>query len=110
MPSSPSPMDSITSTLHHLLNHPTILHFTWSPPLTFTSSPHFLYLTLLTYVSLTFLLSVTSSFSFSFPTSSNLSLLTFLSNFTPLKYSLDVAKWTKEWRKKTFPYSIYVST
>ncbi|KAJ0010265.1 hypothetical protein Pint_32827 [Pistacia integerrima] len=50
-------MDSITSTLHHLLNHPTILHFTWSPPLTFASSPHFLFLTLLTNLSLTFLLS-----------------------------------------------------
>ncbi|KAJ0077933.1 hypothetical protein Patl1_36881 [Pistacia atlantica] len=50
-------MDSITSTLHHLLSHPTILHFTWSPPLTFASSPHFLFLTLLTYLSLTFLLS-----------------------------------------------------
>ncbi|KAJ0088889.1 hypothetical protein Patl1_32473 [Pistacia atlantica] len=57
MPSSPSPMDSITSTFHHLLNHSTILHFTWSLPLTFASLPYFLFLTFLTYLSLTFLFS-----------------------------------------------------
>ncbi|XP_044462416.1 elongation of fatty acids protein 3-like [Mangifera indica] len=49
-------MDSITLALHHYLNHPTILHFTWSPPLTFASSPHFLISAILTYLSLTFLL------------------------------------------------------
>ncbi|KAG2705285.1 hypothetical protein I3760_05G044800 [Carya illinoinensis] len=51
-------MNPIVSTLQYwLVNHPTILHFSWTPGLTPASTPLFLFLTLLSYLSLTFLLS-----------------------------------------------------
>ncbi|KAJ7968084.1 elongation of fatty acids protein 3-like [Quillaja saponaria] len=51
-------MNPITSFLQYwLVNHPTILKFSWTPGKTLGSSPLFLSLTVLSYLSLTFILS-----------------------------------------------------
>ncbi|ONI36061.1 hypothetical protein PRUPE_1G567100 [Prunus persica] len=50
-------MNAIWSTLQYwLVNHPSILHFSWAPGQTPASTPLFLTLSLLSYLSLTFLL------------------------------------------------------
>ncbi|XP_060667358.1 elongation of fatty acids protein 3-like [Ziziphus jujuba] len=51
-------MNSILANLHYyLVNHPTILHFSWTPPQTFGSTILFLSLTIFSYLFLAFLLS-----------------------------------------------------
>ncbi|KDP38885.1 hypothetical protein JCGZ_05042 [Jatropha curcas] len=54
-------MNPILSTLQYwLVNHPNILHFSWTPGQTLGSTPQFLSFTVLTYLFLTFLLSYAS--------------------------------------------------